>query len=293
MTAQCPVCFAEQAAGLLCSNCTDRLEHDLGDIVAIVAELDVTISKQARIGSGGKGGLARERMPLNVGAMQVADDLQNTLTTWARDVGGEWQPDQDRLVVARAKAQPFVGPFHRQCPHPSCDRMRVVLIDPAPPMLTQVAAYLLSNIEVIRKHAAVDELADEITEAIRRARQVVDRPADRQYLGTCLAEFEGVTCTEEVWARPGAKEVTCRVCGVCHEVAERRAWLLKRAEDMLCTVKEASSYLGEVGDIRVTEASIRGYLHRGKRLAYRPGTNLIRLGDLLAVVLDDSERKAS
>lgn len=259
MTAQCPVCFAEQAAGLLCSNCTDRLEHDLGDVAAIVSELDVTISKQARIGAGSKGGLARERMPLNVGAMQVADDLQNTMTTWARDVAG---------------ANASVNPYD---------------VDP-----TKLAAgVLLCYIDAIRKHAAVDELVDEITEAIRRARQVVDRPADRQYLGTCLAEFEGVTCTEEIWARPGAKEVTCRVCGVCHEVAERRAWLLKRAEDMLCTVKEASSYLGEVGDIRVTEASIRGYLHRGKRLAYRPGTNLIRLGDLLAVVLDDSERKAS
>jgi hypothetical protein len=45
---------------------------------------------------------------------------------------------------------------------------------------------------------------------------------------------------------------------------------------MLCTVKEASRYVGEIGHIRVTEASIRGYLHRG-RLAYRAGT-MIRLG---------------
>lgn len=259
MTATCPVCGAEQGAGLLCSNCTDRLEHDLGDVAAIVGELDTTISKQSRIGAGGKGGLARERMPLNVGAMQVADDLQNTLTTWARDVseGNGW-------VWVASERPPSV----------------------------QSAGALLVLIDAIRKHPAVEELVDEITEAIRRARQIVDRPADRQYLGVCLAEFESVTCTEEIWARPGAAEVTCKVCGITHEVGERRAWLLRQAKDLLCSVKEASQYIGEVGHIRVTEASIRGYVHRG-RLAYRTGGTMIRLGDLLTVVMDEGERRTA
>jgi transposase len=87
--------------------------------------------------------------------------------------------------------------------------------------------------------------------------------------------------------------VQCKVCGSEHEVGERRAWLLERARDMIVTVREASQYLGEVGGIKVSQASIRGYLHRGK-LAYRPGVeNGIRLGDLLSVVLDESERKSA
>src|SRR5205085_1202577 len=97
----------------------------------------------------------------------------------------------------------------------------------------------------------------------------------------------------ELYARPTASEVTCRVCGSEHEVGERRAWLLQRAQDMIVTVREASQYLGEIGGIKVSQASIRGYLHRGK-LAYRPGvTNGIRLGDLLTVVLDESERRSA
>jgi hypothetical protein len=267
VTAVCPSCGCEQGAGLLCASETDRLERDLGDVAAIVAELDIALSKQARIGNAsGPGGLARERSPINVGVMQVADDLQNTLTTWARDV-----LHRDGEAPARWTSG-WGGPSQ------------------------DAARTLLFNIAAIRRHPAVEELVDEITDAIGQARRVVDRPADRQYLGTCMSEMPDdkgrmVTCLEEMWARPGASEVQCKVCTTEYSVAKRRAWMLQRAEDVLCTVREASSYMGEVGHITVTEASIRGYIHRGK-IGYRSG-NLIRLGDLLAVVVDDGERRTA
>ena len=263
-TAECPVCGAPQAQGLLDDHCTTRLERDLGDVAAIVAELDITISKQAKIGNAsGPGGLARERTPVNWGAAQVADDLQNTLTTWARDVDSYTDAHLGRWASPSQAA----------------------------------AACLLNHIDAIRRHPAVNELVDEVTDAIQQARRVVDRPADRIYLGQCFVENpdedgEQVTCMAELYARPTAFEVQCRVCGTEHPVAERRAWLLKRAEDMLFTVQQAAQMVGEVGHIRVTEAAIRGYIHR-KRIAYRPGGKLIRLGDLLEVVLDEGERKSA
>jgi hypothetical protein len=256
----CPVCQCEQSEGLLCHDDTSRLERELGDVAAIVGELDITLSKQARIGVAGAPGLARERTPINVGAMQAADNLGNVLTTWARDVG---RRDDIWARNSASVASSYV---------------------------------LLGNIDAIRRHAAVAELVDEISDAIHQARRAVDRPADRVYLGQCLMETpddEGrqVTCLNELYARPQAREVQCKVCGVEHEVGERRAWLLQRAQDIILSVKDASLMIGEIGGIKVSQASIRGYLHRGK-LAYRPGvTNGIRLGDLLTVVLDESERK--
>jgi hypothetical protein len=262
-TAECPVCGCPQEQGLLDNACTTRLERELGDVASIVAELDIAISKQARIGNAsGPGGLARERSPINVGAMLVADDLQNTLTTWARDV----LPNMGPYAM---------GPY--SLPNPS----------------TFAARLLLAHIDAIRRHPAVVELVDEITDAIAQARRVVDRPADRAYLGQCLVETpdeEGnpVTCYEEIWARPSASTVTCKVCGIEHPVRERRAWLLTKAEDYLFTVKDASEMLGEVGHITVTQASIRGYIHRGK-IGYKSGKT-IRLGDLLAVVVEEGEK---
>ncbi len=264
MTATCPVCQCEQAEGLLCHDDTTRLERELGDVAAIVAELDVTLSKQARIGNARPSGLARERTPINVGAMTVADDLQNTLTTWARDISG------DPLWLTRTVDQRSTA---------------------------RHAAFVLMNyIDSIRRHPAVVELFDEVTDAIGQARRAVDRPADREYLSQCMVETpddEGrmVTCLAELYARKGASTVTCKVCGITHEVVERRVAMLERARDMLFTVREAAQMLGEVGGIRVTEASIRGYIHRG-RIGYHTGT-LIRLGDLLAVVVDEGERRTA
>jgi hypothetical protein len=148
-----------------------------------------------------------------------------------------------------------------------------------------------TDVLAIRKRPDAGRAASGIGRAIKDAFRAIDRMQDRQYLGQCLFEEGGLICHAEIWAKPGAHQVTCSQCEVTHEVGERRAWLLQRAEDMLFTVKEASRYVGEIGHIRVTEASIRGYLHRG-RLAYRAGT-MIRLGDLLAVVVDESERKGA
>lgn len=279
MSATCPVCDRPQDAGLLCSACCDRLERDLGDVASIVADLDVTLSKQARIGnSSGSGGLARERTPINVGAMNVADDLQNTLTTWARDVEADVCP---ALLALCGVPCGCAGrnPSHRGVAS-SATASRI----------------LLSHIPEIRRHPAARELVDEISDAIAQARRVVDRPADRIYMGQCLMENpdeEGrqVTCLEELWARPGASEVKCRVCSTEHPVAERRAWMLQKMAPMLFTIKEASYMLGDVGNIKVTQASIRGYIKRGK-IAYHTGT-MIRLGDLLAVVVDEGERRTA
>jgi LSD1 subclass zinc finger protein len=239
----------------VCHSCCVPARDGARRRAAIITELDTTLSRQARIGSSGPGGLASEKNPINTGAMQVAEDLQNTLTTWARDIAGD-RPE---------------GPDV----HP-----------------TRLAAWLLlMHIDAIRKHPAVEELHDEVIDAIRQARRVVDRPAERQFVGPCLAVHEGVTCTEDLYARPGATHVRCGVCGTEHDVAERRAWLLEQAADRLFTVREAAQMMGTVGHITVTEASIRGYIHRG-RIGYRAGTT-IRLGDLLQVVVDDSERRSA
>lgn len=267
MSAVCPICDNPQDQGLACHACTTLLERELASVRDLMAELDTSISKQARIGVAGSPGLARERTPVNLGAMAAADDLTNTLTTWARDVSG-------------AAGWVWVG----------------IRTTPA----AQSAATLLALIDPIRRHPAVAEMVDEIHDAIRTARRAIDRPADRIYLGQCLMvtpddEGRDVTCLADIYAKPNAQTVTCRTCGISAEVRERRAWLLGQARDRLFTVKEAAQMIGQVGKITVSEDRIRGYLRRG-RLAYHPigdKTRGIRLGDLLTIVIDDSEKRGA
>jgi hypothetical protein len=236
MTNVCPVCSATQPDGLLCHVCTTKLERALGDVRWIVSELDVTASKMARIGNPSGGGLARERNPISWGAVEAADTLGNVLTTWAREVAPDlWAPGEPR-----SNDEP----------------------------LTSSARILLRHIDPIRRHPAVAELLDEITDAVEQARRAVDRPADRQYLGQCLAvlpdeDGDDVECFEEIWARVDAHEAVCRVCGVTHEVAERRSSLLDRARPMVVTAREAAGWIGQFGDVVATENSIRNWADRG------------------------------
>jgi len=263
--ATCPCgCGQRQDLGLLAASCTARLERELGDVASLVRELDVTLSRQARISVGGKSGKgwAHEKLPIHEGARQAGDVLANTLTTWARDVSG----DPQSLGLA-----------------------------PGRPPAVQAAWILLGSINEIRRHPEVKELVDEITSGIAQARHAVDRPADLAYVGPCRAvntdEYgRAHECGADLYARPEAAEVVCRVCGGETVVAEQRAWLLNEADDRLFTVREAAQMIGDFYGTKVTEAGIRGLIHR-KKLGYRSG-KLLRLGDLREVLGDIRAQRA-
>jgi hypothetical protein len=148
-----------------------------------------------------------------------------------------------------------------------------------------------ADVPAIRKRPDAGRAVSGIGRAIRDAYRAIDRAQDRQYLGQCLNTEGDLICHAEIWAKPGAHQVTCSQCAQTHDVGERRQWLLDQAADMLCTAREASRYLGVFGGVSITEARIRGYIHRG-RIIYHAGTRF-RLGDLLAVVVDEGERKGA
>lgn len=236
VTAVCPSCGAPQAFGLLCSDDTDAMLGMLAAVPQLLEQLDVAVSRQAKVGNGGKAGKgsAHLRSPINVGAMEVRDELEAVAAIWGS------------LTVEALRRDPNVA--------------RGVVV---------------------------------LGRSVKNAYRAIDRAQERVYLGVCMYEEGDATCHAELWARPNAKELTCSQCGVTHDVAERRAWLLLHAADTICTVREASQWLGDVGGIPVTQDRIRGYVKR-KRLTYRPGVDRrIRLGDLLDIVMQDSGAKES
>jgi hypothetical protein len=242
---QCPVCSSAQSLNLLCSACCDRLERDLRAVPGLLVDLDTAMSKQARIGSGSGGGLANERDGMGFGAMQAHDDLANCLVFWAADVTQKHQAVYANTMRPSAAA----------------------------------AAALLASINEIRRHPAIEELLPGIIGGIDEARRTIDRPAEREYLGTCLVD----ECRAEVWARLGTKQTACRECGITHDVAERRQWLLDEARPMVVTAKEASVWIGEIGGQTVSETNIRNWVGRGK-IPLRPGLSTQRQFELGALL---------
>lgn len=274
MTANCPTGCGAPSDGLLCANCVLKLEQALGDVRSLVDDLYTSMAKQARVpaGSGGKvkprpltadeeegsSALKHERSPINWGAVEARDVLTNVLETWARDLTNDtWRPVHGR------------------------------------PSAVQAAWLLLGEMTEIRRHPAVGELVEEVTDAVEQARRFIDRPADRVYVGRCRSvgadEYgQTVECGADLYARPGATVVRCRVCMADTDVAEQQAWLMAEARPMLVSVRQAAQWMGSFYGSDVSEATIRGLIHR-KKLGYVQG-KLIRLGDLLDVLTD---RKAA
>lgn len=150
-----------------------------------------------------------------------------------------------------------------------------------------------NDIDAIRKHPQAAEIASGIGKAVKNAYRCIDRMQDRQYLGQCLAEENGLICHAEVWVKPGAHQVKCSQCHTVHDVPDRRASLLQQAEDLIVTPKEASNYIGEVGEIKVGQQQIRNYVDR-KRIPKRPsadGLMRLRMGDLLEILRRDTETR--
>lgn len=249
MTAQCPSCGCHQPEGLLCHDDTAAVETMLAAVPQLLDQLDIAISKQARVAiisggasrpradedDGNEANLKHTRSPINWGVVAARDSL---------------------LIEAA-----FVG----------------------------------EDLAWLRKHPQAGEMVSKFGRAIKEAYQAIDRARDRQYLGQCLAEEAGLICHAELWVKPGAHQHECTQCETVHDVAKRRAKLLEDAEDLIVTPREASQYVGEIGGITVGHQRIRNYLDRG-RIAKRPsvdGLMRFRLGDLLVVILDESERKSA
>ena len=168
MSAACPVCNRRQDDGLICHACCLTLETELADVPNVVTELGITLARQGRGEANGKGGLAHERPGYHGGASIAAGALNNTLTTWARDLTDEtWRPEpgEDQTCAA--------------------------------------AVLLLDHITEIRRHPAANELHDQVVDSVRQARHATDRAANRTIIpvGPCPEEDEnGTPCPGEVFA---------------------------------------------------------------------------------------------
>lgn len=159
----------------------------------------------------------------------------------------------------------------------------------------------------LRAHATWRTFGDASTwramaEAVGRAEDFLTPPA-RWYAGVCSApvldDWGSVTeCSRDLYARGTTGHIRCPSCGTKHDVAERRAVLVDRADDQLVTLREFVTAAPELlrSDVRldrVQKWATRGLVtNRGARqreyLDPRTGTLhlrsvlVYRFGDLRA-----------
>src|SRR3546814_11799409 len=88
MTNLC-TCGTPVPEAFLCRGCSERLRRALGDLPALIADLDITLARQAATGahSGGKPTKKdAQPLPLHNGAAAVASHLRYVLATSVRSL---------------------------------------------------------------------------------------------------------------------------------------------------------------------------------------------------------------
>jgi hypothetical protein len=247
---RCTVGCGRPAEGM-CPACWSSLSGALSTLDWLVIELDVTLSRQSRYGSGSVGVLIRtteQPLPVNLATSNATHQLRNTLTTWVRALHYEhairWQE------CDTCKATWVAGhPRHDVRPPLLCPGTWVECVDPLTVgnTLPELGRWLLRHPSWIRNHSAADQLHHDLTGGIRRATRAIDVPQDlRVFLGVCGWGDPG-ECPEELWAPRWAEEVICRGCGGEWNVAERREWMLGNVEDEVGTASFLSALLTRLG----------------------------------------------
>ena len=272
----CP-CGAPLSGAYLCATCVHALDVALADIAAHWTDLDNVRAKLTRYGGAGAQG---DRLPIDPrfaawlwvdidgewrrqipGGTALLDAVRNTVTTWVRVVQEQW---------------------------PTAVRNNATLVTLATPSDTVPACcmWLLGWTGRIRIAEWGPQMLDEMTHLAQRLEALVDRPADRWYAGPCDQ------CRRDLYARTGAAEVTCPECQLDYDVAARREWLLKAAEDQLVTAATLSRAVSWLGGMPLSQDRIRKWAERG-RIVTKPADGLgplYRVGDALALLAAERQK---
>lgn len=154
-----------------------------------------------------------------------------------------------------------------------------------------VCAWLARHVNLLRRRPDVAEHRDRIHQAVRRARELCDKPPDTWYAGRC-------GCGRDLYPRELAEEVKCPLCGKSWNARARREELLAQLSNSLAPGSDIARALTTLGN-PVTIDRIKKWRSSG-RLTPRtttggPGTGKpltlwFRVGDVRDLVHQDEER---
>ncbi len=267
------------------TRCAGELARALGEAGDLVDEAAVTAARLARYGTGGRPAV-EDQLPYNWAATDALWAVGNVLTTWARHV-------IETRGNAPGRAGPTIGPLCRaglSCKHTSCQTIRTRAL---PHPVARAAHWLATQTEWLRHRPEAVEAVDELLDACALLRRTADRPPQMWYAGPCDPQ-RPPQCAGELYALPGASAVRCRECGMRHDAAERREWLLDAARDSLANATLLATALTALG-LKVTPSMVYNYADRGRIVAHgtdERGRALYRVGEVIDIVTELAARRS-
>ena len=248
---------------IVCDTCADSLARALGEVPWLAEELETTVSGQKGATYDGYTPRGAETpSPVHWAASEARTHLRAVLVSWVR----------------------------------FCDAERVANSSPTPGLPTDdlpaISRWLLWRVDGLTRHELGMDAVDEITDAAAQCHRMVDRPADRQFLGACDMCPDG-----RLYARPGSAWARCVGCDAATDADAVRARLLDELDDRLCTAAEIarlSTYLGLHDDREKVRNRINQWHKRGRitREAAFSEDPVFRFGIVWRLlVVEDSSKK--
>lgn len=282
-TTLCELDCGQPSETRMCRTCLNKLFDQLREIEWIIPELDITITRQAKISNGGIGfvtGNTGSTIPVHLGASTVAATLRDRLARWIHTLWEDNGPRWHRCTLCGTEDRSGRGVDCR----PGCTTEWETHLDPLDIALhpLPLSRWLIRHPTWISSYEHAAELFDDITGALRHAKRSVFGPANRVFLGICSAPIEVpvgddgdsvlIECPHDLYGLQDRPAVVCPGCGAEWDAIARRRHMLTAMEDQLLTATELSralpNYLDRPDDKPVTAAMIRGYAHRGRLLAH-------------------------
>ena len=243
-----PACVCGQPANdaTICADCTHDLQLALIAAAILGPQLDVARSRQARFTEHNGSSSFSHPLPYDVRSAAAADTLANELGAWVRIIrspaDGDWPADT----------------------------------------IDAMAMWMLRRGTRIRQHPAAADMLHTISQAVRDAQRVIDRPPSRVYAGPCPH------CHHDLLSLPGRTIVYCRNCGEPSVIAERQEAMRQALEDHLGNASYAARACTGLG-LPVTPEIIRKWAERGKLVTHG---GLYRIGDVITIALDQRAKLA-
>ena len=244
----------------ICPGCLDQLKAVLRTVPALVDELEVTLSRQARVGTrNGRRG-SETPLPFHLRASVDLETLRDGLRLWAGAVA---------------------------------ERRGVVLDSPA--TATGYAAWLVRWSGEVAQHPDAAELHGDVLSMAEAARRTVDLPPTLHFVGPCDECGADLYCG----AGASTVTCRTEGCGQAYDVAARRAWLLEAAVDQLRTAAELSRELPWIGGVVIDRKLINQWAVRDRITKYLPhprdpyGRTRFRLGEVLELARATAVERAA
>ena len=313
-----PICACGRPAGdaFVCPSCLDALEVHLGDVPALVEDLDIAAQKRDRVTVGTR----RARMPQEPLAVldgqwwtdepssgllrDSGEDVTVTGEAVVADVTRRWSALLGRNRPDRAAAAAALDALHAEL----VAAVRV-LLEPigrrydGDPSTVGLSRWLLGNVASIRLNLAGVDIASGLGRVHRRAMSVIDNAPEKIWYGWCSTQMEdGSSCDAEILVAKGQQVWTCRKCGAeywpdaMEDEREQRArdWV----GDQILTVAEISAIFGRGrGSVfnslrRAGVEPIGKRVVDGKRVDTYAGADYLRVAKLRPLGTMDAELKS-